>query len=184
MRVRRQIGIAAALALLLAAPLEAQIRVGDALVFQWTYTQAQIDSGQVAKFQVQIDTGEWVDSGLTVLPPRTYDYELPAQSAGDHVVRARACNANECGAALVVPYSIWSAIPEAPGGGKVVPKTTVVSIEQSRHLADAFRYALTLTRFDEPEFLKLATEYVSGEWPLPPTRGSVLTFLETVWLFQ
>lgn len=81
----------------------------------WDYSNTDLKTYAVTKFQTKIDTLDWVDVGLPnpipVPPPpedwTTYRWKFPPLVVGDHVVRVRACTATDlCSDPLSLNFKI------------------------------------------------------------------------------
>ena len=133
-------------------PVNEQRRLG------WDFTQADIDFSQTSRFEVQLDNGNWVDTGLPVLPPGTYIWPIPQLTIGTHIARVRACNANQCGPEATVNFTLVAILPPTPSNLRILPSQQV-SIPQALQLAESVSYIYRLQNLSIPEINYLAANY-------------------------
>jgi hypothetical protein len=96
------------LALAIAQPAPA------AKTFVWTYATADIDAGEVNRFELQIDDGAWTDVGRMASADQSggsegltvYETPVPALKLGAHTASVRACNPVECSDAVSMQFVI------------------------------------------------------------------------------
>jgi hypothetical protein len=83
-------------------------------VFLWTYATADIEAGEVNRFELQIDDGAWTDVGRMASADQSggsegltvYETPVPALKLGAHTASVRACNPVECSDAVTLPFVI------------------------------------------------------------------------------
>jgi hypothetical protein len=106
-----------------ACPISAQVpeyRFNDPLRLEWTYSAMDLAcetcEGPVVRFEVRIDENPLHDTGLPLIAPDTYQYQLPAEELrrGDHLIFVRACNAVECSEEASIAVRIRGGSPGPP----------------------------------------------------------------------
>ena len=95
-----------------------QLSVQQPSAFEFDYLDADLTTGSVTRFEMQIDDGAWGSIGIpTDTAPisggRTYRVPVPALVPGDHTVRIRACNVDVCSTAAVLTFRLI-VMPVAP----------------------------------------------------------------------
>lgn len=172
----------AVLLLLVPVTAQAQYRVGDVLVAAWAPSPNEADA-EIVRHEVQMDTDTaWVVAGGSV-PRAEYQWAIPQArvTVGNHEVRVRACNVNECGPALVGAFSVARVVPSptAPGGIGIrrVPSVVVLTLPEAEVRAQAYAL-LTIDRFLTPSELG----WLGARHPgVPPTRDTVLNLMDAAY---
>ena len=94
--------------------------------FLWDYKSADLSTGEVNRFELQIDKGEWTDVGRMAAADQseapagstTYTVNVPALTLGQHTAQVRACNPVECSEPAVLTFTI-SIKPVPPSNFRV-----------------------------------------------------------------
>lgn len=161
--------------LLLAQNVTAQTRLGTPLNLSWNYTLADITAGTVVRFEVRVDTGSYVNTGL---PPTAVNYVFPLPTAaltvGNHVAAVRACSLKECGLEATVLFTVLATLPATPANPRVSPGSTVPN-ENLIELVKAYALVAADHHITNSELIELATSY---RGPVPPTRESVFNHID------
>jgi len=162
----------------------AQYRLGSPVEATWDYTLADVTAGLVTRFEVRLNSGAWVNTGL---PPTatSYVYVLPAigLTVGTHTVSVRACSAvPECNlpiAATTITFTVISPIPKPPTNFKVQPGTTLVSNERIFEIVNSYSLIVRAEPIRDNELIQLAQNY---KGPIPPTFDAIMDYLDATLL--
>lgn len=158
--------------------LSAQHRLGAPVEASWDYTLADVTLGGVIRFEVKLDGGPWVNTGL---PPNatSYVYVIPALglTVGPHTAYVRACNSQECSAepSPNFVFTVVRPIPVVPKNFKVQPGTVIVSNERILQIARAYTLLVREEELRENELVILAQRY---RGPIPVTLESLMAHLD------
>lgn len=82
-----------------AVGVSAQAPVTKNNTFVFDYSDAEIASGGVIRFEMQIDNTPWATADLLSKVAGVYKVAIPALTVGQHFVAFRACNVDLCSAA-------------------------------------------------------------------------------------
>jgi len=165
-------------ALLIPSIASGQYRLGSPVEATWDYTLADVTISGVLRFEIKIDNGPWVNTGL---PPTatSYAYVIPAVSlpVGSHTVFLRACNSQECNEepSPSIPFTVIRAVPKPPTNLKVQPGTVLVSNERILQLVQSYTLLIREEPIRENELVYLVTRY---RGPIPPTYNDVMDYLD------
>ena len=89
----------------------------------WDYTDAQIASGGVTRFELCLDSlpcvGKTVAESKHASGPSVYAYRLPAMLPGDHTLTIKACNADLCSAPLALSFR-FAVTPDPVTGARLI----------------------------------------------------------------
>ena len=170
------------LTLLIPSQLMAQHRLGSPVEVAWDYTLANVTAGAVTRFEVKLDAGPWVNTGL---PPTaiTYVYVLPAigLTVGNHTAHVRACSLVECNLepSPLATFTVIRAVPAPPTNLRVQPGTQLVSNERIFELIQSYTLVVRDEPIRENELIQLIQAY---RGPIPPTYNNVMDHLDATLL--
>ena len=89
----------------------------------WDYTDAQIASGGVTRFELCLDSqpclSKTVAEAKHASGPNVYAYTLPAMLPGDHTLTIKACNADLCSAPLALSFR-FAVTPDPVTGARLI----------------------------------------------------------------
>lgn len=151
-------------------------RINQKIGVAWDYTATDTSEGAVTRFEVQIDNGDWTDTGLVVhAVGATYVFNTAFSTVGTHTAAVRACNATECGTPATMTISVLPAIPTAPRNPRFVPLELPITPAEAAGMANAYSFLVRLRNFTNEELFGITRAY-DGTMPL--TQAKVLDFLD------
>jgi hypothetical protein len=152
-------------------------RLGTTLRLEWDFSAADIKNAEVNRFEVQVDSGPWVNTSSAIPSPGdTYSYTIPSLvlPVGKHIVSVRACNVHECGSAASAGVTIFEVIiPVTPSQPRIVPVDQIVSIPEALEVVQAYATLALGRRLVQSELDGLAARY-----PYRLVFGDVLRFMD------
>lgn len=82
--------------------------------FLWEYPTADLATGEVSRFELKVDNGEWTDVGRLASEDQVgaekgsviYTATIPALKLGAHTAQLRACNVAECGEPATANFTV------------------------------------------------------------------------------
>lgn len=88
----------------------------------WDYSDADVASGGVIRFELQVDGGTWTDVGMhrIAADATTYSTPVPALQPGQHSVSVRACNTSLCGDATAPLAFVLAVKPATASNVRVI----------------------------------------------------------------
>lgn len=151
-------------------------RLGAPVAVQWDYATLDVQTGAITRYEVQIDSRPWVNTGLPPLAAK-YQYALPsvALTIGLHKVLVRACNVAECGPETSGLVSIIPVVPGAPRNLQFVSPEQPVTVPEAIELVQAHARISRGRFLTNEQLLQLA-----GQFTGPLTVGNVLTFADGI----